>query len=98
MDYFFTLIRIMVIGRKNLLNRKLGDEIEFNSGKGFDIPIHRYTDYCTTQEEEEQKANRHTRELQIEKPDLRHISSAIAEDSWRVEHYVLFISDKDQIN
>lgn len=99
MDYFFTVIRIMVIGQEKIyLIENKGDEIEFNSGKGFDIPIHRYTDYCTTQEEEEQKARQIIREeLQIEKPDLRHISSAIAEDSWRrVGHYVLFISDKDQ--
>ena len=99
MDYFFTVIRIMVIGQEKIyLIENKGDEIEFNSGKGFDIPIHRYTDYCTTQEEEEQKARQIIREeLQIEKPDLRHISSAIAEDSWRrVGHYVLFISDEDQ--
>lgn len=99
MDYFFTVIRIMVIGQEKIyLVENKGEETEFNNGKGFDIPIHRYTDYCTTQEEERQKARQIIREeLQIEKPDLRHISSAIAEDSWRrVGHYVLFISDEDQ--
>lgn len=60
----------MVIGQEKIyLIENKGDEIEFNSGKGFDIPIHRYTDYCTTQEEEEQKARQIIREeLQIENP------------------------------
>lgn len=35
MDYFFTVIRIMVIGQEKIyLIENKGDEIEFNSGKG----------------------------------------------------------------
>lgn len=99
MDYFFTVIRVMIIGQEKIfLIPNKGDENEFNSGKGLDVPIHRYTDYCSTQEEEEHIARKIIQEeLDIENPDLHHISSATAEHSWRrVGQYVLFIPQEEQ--
>ena len=98
MDYFFTVIRIMIIGQgKIYLIENKGDEFEFNSGKGLDVPIHRYTDYCTTLAEEKLKAQQIVQEERgINAPDLHHISSAVSNELWRrVGLYVLFIPDEE---
>ena len=83
--------------KKIYLIENKGDEFEFNSGKGLDVPIHRYTDYCTTLAEEKLKAQQIVQEeLGINAPDLHHISSAVSNELWRrVGLYVLFIPDEE---
>ncbi len=99
MEYFFTVIRIMVISDgKIYLIYNDGDKNEINSGKGFDVPIHRYTDHSSTREDERSLARKIIqKELDIENPDLRHMTTTIVEDTYgQSGQYILFIPNEDQ--
>lgn len=95
---FFSVIRIMIIAQEKIfLIENYGDENEMDSGKGLDVPIHRYFHQFLTREGEFKMAQQIVQEeLQIDKPKLRCLSTAISyESNRRVGHYILFLDDKD---
>lgn len=96
MEFFFTEIRIMVIGDEKIFlteNNGNRNKFKFNYYAGLDLPIHHRTTYCTTLGEESQKARQIVRdELGIENPDLRHVCTTIAQKPWQqIGHYILFL-------
>lgn len=98
MQDLFSVIRIMIIAQEKIfLIENYGDKNELDSGTGLDVPIHRYFYQFLTRESEFKMAQQIVQEeLQIDKPELRCLSTAISyESNRRVGHYILFLDDKN---
>ena len=96
---FFSIIRIMIIGHEKifLIERPKDESIWYN-GSGLDIPLqHTYSDYCLDPKEEKLRACQIIQEeLQIESPNLKHLSSTVSENKLRrTGVYLLFLSNND---
>lgn len=97
MEYFLGTIRIIVISQEKifLIERKKEEKYEWMNSSGLDIPMHKTYANCIASEKE-LVYQIISEELQIEKPNLRHLNSTISENrSRQVGHYILFISGKD---
>lgn len=99
MDNFLGIIRIIVIGQEKifLIERQSYKEI-WNSGSGLDIPIqHYYSKHYLSQKEIAQQTSQVIKkELNIEYLNVKHLNSVISENRLRhINHYILFLSDKD---
>lgn len=99
MDDFLGIIRIIVIGQEKifLIEHQSNKEI-WNSGSGLDIPIqHYYSKHYLSQKEIAQQTSQVIKkELNIEYLNVKHLNSVISENRLRhIDHYILFLSDKD---
>lgn len=96
---FLGIIRIMIIAQEKifLIERQTDREI-WNNGSGLDLPIQQsYPDYSLSHRNIEQQISHIIKkELQLNCPNIRHLSSVISENRLRhIDHYILFLSDKD---
>ncbi|MDM8267998.1 hypothetical protein QUW50_02980 [Barnesiella viscericola] len=93
------IIRIIIIcqGRIFLIFRQKNKN-EWTSSPGLDLPLQiPYIDRSLSQTEEKQRVCQIVEnELLIKDIDIRHLNSVTSEDLLqRVDHYILFLSDKD---
>lgn len=94
MNFFFTEIRIMIIGDEKIFLIESNDkEFAFHKSKKLDLPISDETPSFLTQKEKALKARQIVREkLGIENPNLQHIYTTInLKRRNQVGHYILFL-------
>lgn len=94
----FDVVRILLISQEKIyLIENQGDKYVLDSGKGLDLPIHRYFEhYFSLAEEKKQACQIVQEELHIEKPDLRRLNSVTSDNlQGRVGHYILFLPEED---